>query len=280
MKRVVFTFGRMNPPTVGHQKVVDKVATMAKKIKGEGRIYLSHTQNDKKDPLSYDDKIRIAKRAFEPAVKIVKTKSKVIFHVLKELYDQKFTDIVLIVGDDRIQEFREKLLKYNGKGDYDFNTIGVISAGKRDPDAVGLEGMSASKLRALAKAGEYNKFASGLPKKLTPKDAKFIYDTIRKVIKEEMERTAMKNFNEFEQDISESGWSPERAIQFIDNRSRLLKDKIAKVEKDKKEIEDFFTKIYAVINREGLNNNKTVANVLAKLEKDVHKVVDKRTRLR
>ena len=184
MKKVIFTFGRMNPPTVGHQKLVDKVMSVAKSEQGEPRIYLSHTQNNKKDPLTYDQKIKYATKAFGKPV--TKTKSKTVFQIVEELEKAGFTDVVMVVGGDRVSEFDRLLKKYNGKN-YNFESIKVISAGQRDPDAQGVEGMSASKLRGLAKEGDFDTFKKGLAKKLSDRDAKEIYDIVRDVITEELD---------------------------------------------------------------------------------------------
>ena len=137
MKKVVFTFGRMNPPTVGHQKLVDKVKAEAKKQSADARVYLSHTQNKKKDPLDYNSKVKYATKAFGSIV--TKTNAKTIIQVLKELQSAGYTDVTLIVGSDRIPEFKKLLTKYNGK-DYSFNSINFTSAGQRDPDAEGVAG--------------------------------------------------------------------------------------------------------------------------------------------
>ena len=184
MKKVVFTFGRLNPPTVGHQKLVDKVVSAAKKEKADAKVFLSHTQNNKKDPLNYAEKIRFARKAFGKVIE--QSKSKTIIQILQELEKSGFTDVVLVVGSDRVTEFSGLLNKYNG-GPFSFDSIDVRSAGARDPDAEGVEGMSASKLRAVAVEGDFDTFKTGLPKKLTDKDAKDVYDTIRAVIKEDLE---------------------------------------------------------------------------------------------
>ena len=183
MSKVVFTFGRMNPPTIGHQKLVDKVEAIAKKEKAPARIYLSHTQNNKKDPLNYAEKISFARKAFGKTA--FQSKSKTIFQIMAEL-DKEFDEVIMVVGSDRVTEFNGLLQKYNGKN-YDFDSIKVVSAGARDPDATGVEGMSASKLRAIAVEGDFDTFKSGLAKKLSDRDAKDIYDTIRSVLTEDMD---------------------------------------------------------------------------------------------
>jgi len=174
-EKVVFTFGRFQPPTIGHQKLVNAIKTEANKQGADAKVFLSHTQNNKKDPLSYDDKIKYATKAFGDIV--TKSKSKTIIQVLQELEKDGYTDATLIVGSDRVKEFDRLLTKYNGK-DYNFNNITVESAGDRDPDSDDVDGMSASKMRAAAKAGDFEQFKSGLPDKLDDVDAKYLFDII------------------------------------------------------------------------------------------------------
>lgn len=168
---VVFTFGRMNPMTIGHEKLVEKVIKEAASRKAEPMVFLSHSSGAKtksgkgavnKDPLSYEDKIKYAIKAFGPVVK--KSPLKVLMLIVKSL-ESKYKNVVMVAGSDRVKEFDSLLNRYNGK-DYNFDSIQVISAGQRDPDAEGSAGMSASKMRDFAAAGDLNKFASGLPKAL------------------------------------------------------------------------------------------------------------------
>ena len=180
MKKLVFTFGRMNPPTIGHEKLANKIKEVARKENANPRIYLSHTQNPKKDPLSYNDKFRFAKKAFGI---VQRSQSKQIFQILPEIEKEGFTDIIMVVGSDRIGEFDRVLQKYNGK-DYNFNSIKTVSSGDRDPDAQGVEGMSGSKLRGVALSGDEKTFKSGLASKLSDADKTKIYNLVRKNLKE------------------------------------------------------------------------------------------------
>ena len=173
-RKVVMSFGRMNPPTVGHEKLVNKVKEIARKEGAKAEIYLSHSQDAKKNPLSYDDKLMIAKEAF--GVIVQKSAAKTIIEVMKSL-DLKYDVITLVVGADRVNEFDTLLNKYNGR-EFNFDQIKVVSAGERDPDADGVEGMSASKMREAALKGEESKFKSGLPKKLAA-HAEDIYTMVR-----------------------------------------------------------------------------------------------------
>lgn len=173
-RKVVATFGRMNPPTAGHEKLVNKVKEVARKMGAKAEIYLSHSQDAKKNPLTYDDKVMIAKEAFGSVVQ--KASAKTIMDVMKTLQSH-YDEVTLVVGEDRVAEFDALLNKYNGK-EFTFANITVVSAGARDPDADGVEGMSASKMREAALKGEESKFKSGLPKKLQS-HADDIYTMVR-----------------------------------------------------------------------------------------------------
>jgi len=174
----VISFGRMNPVTVGHEKLVNRVLQVAAKAKASPLVYLSHSEDPKKNPLSYSDKVRFAQKAFGRVIQ--KSKARTIIEVAKEL-SGKFANLIVVVGSDRVKEFETLLKKYNGK-EYNFQVIDVQSAGERDPDADGVEGMSASKMRALAADNDLNQFKKGLPKKLQ-RDAESVLDSVRKGMK-------------------------------------------------------------------------------------------------
>lgn len=178
MSTVVFSFGRMNPPTIGHEKLVDKVRSVARLESGDPFVYLSHSQDKKKNPLEYMDKIKLAQSAFGKV--IVRSKSNTIIKIMQEL-EKKYSDVILVVGSDRVEGMRDLLEKYNGK-DYNFNSIKVVSAGERDPDADDVSGMSASKMRALAADEDIKQFTKGLPSRLQSK-AQMVMDLIRKGMK-------------------------------------------------------------------------------------------------
>ena len=171
----VISFGRMNPITVGHEKLATKVASEAIKRKGDPLIFLSHSSDAKKNPLSYDDKIKFATKAFGSIVK--KSPAKTIIEIAKSL-SGKYKNLVFIAGQDRVNEFEALLNKYNGK-EYNFQSIEVVSAGARDPDSEGVEGMSASKMRDLARDADLKTFTSGLPRKIKA-NSKEIYDAVRR----------------------------------------------------------------------------------------------------
>jgi len=170
-KTAVLAFGRMNPPTIGHKKLADAVAAQD----GDPYIFLSQNQKPKTDPLDFPTKVKLA-QAFFPNVKVGDANVKTIIQALQKVESMGYTDIIYVAGSDRIEDFTTLINKYNGK-EYNFNSIKVVSAGERDPDADGAEGMSASKMRAAAAAGDLESFAQGAPDKRL---AKTMYDAVRK----------------------------------------------------------------------------------------------------
>lgn len=176
-KKVVFSFGRMNPPTIGHEKVVNVIKKEAKERGADARLYLSHSNDKEKNPLTYNEKAKYASKAFGI---FKKSKARTIIEVGKELEAEGYTDIVLVFGEDRDATFFNLLNKYNGK-DFNFNSIQRVSAGKRDPNAKGVEGISGTKLRELAKTGQVDEFKKALASKLSDREKTAIYTQIRKV---------------------------------------------------------------------------------------------------
>ena len=182
-KPAVITFGRFNPPTIGHEKVIDVLAKHHSKHSGSKMyVYPSHSQDPKKNPLPHTKKVAYM-RAMFPKYKrnIVAGKERNIFEVANSLYKKGHDSVVMVVGSDRVQEFDKLLNTYNnvkGKhGFYNFKSISVISAGERDPDSEGVSGMSASKMRAAAADGDKKSFMTGLP--TTFKDGEKLYRDIR-----------------------------------------------------------------------------------------------------
>lgn len=182
-KEVYFTFGRMNPPTIGHGKVLD---TIAKKAKGaDYKVYVSQSQGPK-DPLSYSDKVKHLRKMLPKHGRNIMVDKGVrsVFDIATKLYDQGYKRITMVVGEDRLREFEVLLNKYNGTkarhGFYNFEKISVVSAGRRDPDAEGVEGMSASKQRANAKENDYTAFTQGVPTSMSDKDTRKLFNDVRK----------------------------------------------------------------------------------------------------
>lgn len=182
-KTVYFTFGRMNPPTIGHEKLLDTLSR--KSGKNPYKVFLSQSQDSKKNPLSYAEKIKYARKMFPKHARsiILDKKIKTVFAAIQKLYDEGYKNVVMVVGDDRVREFDILLKKYNGvkgpHGIYSFSRIDVMSAGSRDPDSEGVEGMSASKMRKAAADKDFTAFSQGLPKSISNVDAKGLYNKIR-----------------------------------------------------------------------------------------------------
>jgi len=181
MSHAVFTFGRFNPPTEsGHGKLVKAVQDHADKVGGEHYIFPSHSQDPKKNPLSHKDKVGAMKKMFKGANVVSHPDVKNAIHALKHLESKGHTHATMVVGDDRVHEFHKLLHAYNGK-EYNFKSIHVKSAGHRDPDAEGAEGMSASKLRGLAKSGKRDEFISHYSNKKVGAE---IHDKVKKAMNE------------------------------------------------------------------------------------------------
>ena len=183
-KHAVLAFGRMNPPTVGHAKLVDKVKDVAKEVGGTHHVVISHSQDAKKNPLSAQDKVKHAKRFFPDTNLSTSDKEHPTFlqHAAK-LHKAGATHLHMIAGSDRVGEYEKKLAQYNGthKGAlFNFKHIKVHSAGERDPDAEGVSGMSASKMRGHAETGNFKEFKKGIPKHVAPEHAKELYHDVRK----------------------------------------------------------------------------------------------------
>src|SRR5210317_1984939 len=164
-KSIAFTFGRFNPPTIGHQKLINKVKSLRT---NDYKIFLSRSQDPKKNPLSPDYKLRVMKDMFKADRRNIELNpTNMVLDLATDLYKQGYTDITMVAGSDRVREFEGILKKYNGvksrHGFYDFDSIKVVSAGERDPDAEGATGMSASKMRDAAARGDKEAFKKGLP---------------------------------------------------------------------------------------------------------------------
>ena len=171
-KSIAFAFGRFNPPTIGHEKLIKKVASVPA---NDYRIYLSRSEDPKNNPLSAVQKLNIMKKMFPSyASKIMVNKTNMVLDIATDLYNKGFTEIKMVAGSDRTMEFKTILTKYNNvksrHGYYNFDKIEVVSAGERDPDAEGAIGMSASKMRAAAAKGDIRSFKLGLPRGVNADD--------------------------------------------------------------------------------------------------------------
>jgi hypothetical protein len=187
----------MNPPTIGHARLLNTTARAS--AGGDYYIFLSHTQDSKKNPLDYNTKIDFVKSMYPQHADHVSYGSlRTIMEIMEFLYHNNYTDVTYVCGNDRLPAFKELLNKYNGveggKTYYKFNSIDIVSSGPRDPDDDGVAGASASAARAAAEAGDKEEF-----KKITGagRFAPQLYRAVRKgMLKEDASGYIPKNKRE------------------------------------------------------------------------------------
>ena len=183
-KHAVMAFGRMNPPTTGHEVLVHKVKSVANQVGGSHHIVLSHSQDAAKNPLTSAQKVKHAKRFFPDTNISVATKEEPNFLTqAAKLHKQGVTHLHMVAGSDRVAEYHKLLHKYNGTHEgalFNFKKITLHNAGARDPDAEGTEGMSASKMRSHATSNSFDDFRQGIPKHVPEHHAKELFRDVRK----------------------------------------------------------------------------------------------------
>lgn len=194
-KTAVLAYGRANPPTVGHEKLFNKAIEHAKSVDGTPHIYVSHSQDAKKNPLHGAEKISLIKKSLKKHKNLnVQTTSQdepSILHIAAKLHKEGYNNLHVVAGSDRVDEYNKLLTKYNNvpskHGHYSFKEIRVVSAGERDPDSDSVEGISGSKLRSMAIAGNKEGFSKHIISGLTNKEKLDTFDKIRSRIKEDYE---------------------------------------------------------------------------------------------
>ena len=176
---LTIVFGRFNPPTIGHKKLLDRAKAISKG--SDLLIFPSRSHDPKKNPLSPSVKIDFMRQMFPKYVDNIvdDASAKTIFDVLVDAQEQGYNEVTIVVGADRLKEFENLAMKYNGEL-YNFNDIKVISAGERDAESEGVERMSASKVRKFGAAGDYESFTRGVPKELDDKSVDKLYKILRK----------------------------------------------------------------------------------------------------
>lgn len=186
-KTAVIAYGRYNPPTIGHQVLIDMLEDISSKHNVDGFIIPSHTQDNIKNPLSYNEKVEILHQMIDNIT--ILSEGKTFISLLQYLQQAGYTDIIHVAGSDKILDFRELVERFNGKPDrkgvipFSFNNYNFVSAGQRDPDSDGVEGMSATKLRLLAKKGNLKDFKQGMSNKVSDDLKQKTYNKIRDNIK-------------------------------------------------------------------------------------------------
>jgi hypothetical protein len=233
-KAVVITFGRFQPPTIGHEKLVGAVIAHAQKIGAEHRIYASQSfdgnrpKAEIKNPLQYTDKIKFMRKMF-PKANIVKgdDDTNTFMRVLYQLEKEGYTTVHVVVGQDRVPEIKKTVDQYLGSDDSEtglnFEEFKVVSAGKRDPEAEGVEGMSASKLRAAAAENNFKLFKKGMPSGFS--DARGLFDAIRKGLERPMKPTKKTKKKVNEELLNEVAPPDEKSERFVKKSKESFKDR-------------------------------------------------------
>ena len=176
--KLIFAFGRFNPPTIGHAKLMKEVITQARKNNAKHIVYASASTDKRKNPLDVNTKVKFMKKMFpDNNIKAAGGTQRTFMEILK-FFNKMYGEVIMIAGSDRISEFQGLADKYNGK-DYEYKKITVVSSGERDPDAEGVTGISASKMREMAKKDDYRNFKLGVPN-LSSTDSKALFTAVKK----------------------------------------------------------------------------------------------------
>ena len=182
-RKATFTFGRFQPPTIGHDKLFQQVLKYGRG--GDVFVFGSSTHDSKRNPLTPKEKeFWLKKVAPRPIQVVVDPQIKTALHVADFLSKQGYKELVMVIGQDRVKDFERLLTSYNGVEQsnglfFDFDSIEVKSAGKRDPKATGVVGMSASKLRQFAQDGDFENFKRGVSDQLSDQDKQKLLDDIQ-----------------------------------------------------------------------------------------------------
>ena len=175
---LVFAFGRFNPPTIGHAKLMSKVITEARSNRANHIVFASASTDKRSNPLDVNTKVKFMKKMFpRNNIKAAGGNQRTFIEVLKS-YDRLYGNIIMIAGSDRTSEFQRLANTYNGR-DYNYKSIKLVSSGERDPDAEGVTGMSASKMREMAKNNDYNSFKKGVTN-LSDSDTRSLFSAVKK----------------------------------------------------------------------------------------------------
>ena len=177
---LTIAFGRFNPPHAGHLQLMNTASLAAEQDGGDYVIVPSRSEDPKKNPLNADEKVEFMRQMFPQHSPRIQNDSntRTIFDVLKKAHLDGYTNVRIVGGSDRVKEFDKLANNYNGTL-YQFDNIEVISAGDRDPDSDGVEGMSASRLRLAAAENDFRTFKSAMPDGMRPRDARELFNTVR-----------------------------------------------------------------------------------------------------
>jgi len=242
-KKIVFAFGRFQPPTIGHELLITSVKHIAEQQGADHAIYVSKTQDHKSNPLSVEQKIAYLRKMF-PGVNFVACDATVRTPIeAAKVLNGKYQELIMVAGSDRVANFEKLLNDYNGK-EYQYAMLRVVSAGERDPDSDDVSGMSGTKMRAAAVAGDLQTFMQGLPGTISEKDAMNLMELIKQGLQKPVK--AKKGVAEGQQDDPEDyrahliktlpammnyfaktgkGWSPskEQMLAAVDTAYEVMK---------------------------------------------------------
>ena len=261
-KTVYFTFGRMNPPTIGHEKLLNTLAT--KSGNNPYRVYLSQSQDKSKNPLAYKDKVKFVRKMFPRHARSVmmNPRIKTFMDAAVALYNEGFKNIVMVVGEDRVNEFDVLLNKYNGKkmrnGFFNFARINVVSAGDRDPDGDDASSASATKQRQAAKANDFTAFGQGLPRGMGNADAKALFNAVRSGM-------GLKETKDFTHHVKLDTVSETRE-QYVQGDLFQVGDRVVVIADDTIATVTHLGSNYVIVEQEGLQMRKWL-NAVELLEK-------------
>ena len=177
--KLVFAFGRFNPPTTGHAKLMREVIIQARKNGANHIVYASASTDKRSNPLDQKTKVKFMKKMFrENNIKAAGGTQRTFMEILK-FYNKMYGEVIMVAGSDRIREFQALADKYNGTKEYEYKSVRVVSSGERDPDAEGVAGMSASKMREMAKNNDFRSFKAGVTS-LSERDKKKLFNAVKK----------------------------------------------------------------------------------------------------
>ena len=255
-KGVTFSFGRFNPPTVGHMKLAAKMKAVSKGH--DVKIYTSHTTDKIKNPLTNAQIRKFMNPMLPKGINVSSTTARTVFDVVVDLYDDGYRHIQMVVGSDRIREFDNLLKKYNGvkarHGYYKFDSVKVISAGERDPDAEGDVGMSASKMRQMASLSQEKEFIDALPKRY--RLGKQLYKAVQKGM------GITEDFPDFMYEIydtSKHEWGTDEGREYAQTSTpyepvvKWVKNSVKEAEDLPKEVLKYKEKMYKELKKEREN---------------------------
>jgi len=222
--KLVFAFGRFNPPTIGHAKLMKEVITQARKNGANHIVYASASTDKRSNPLDQKTKVKFMKKMFrENNIKAAGGTQRTFMEILK-FYNKMYGEVIMVAGSDRIREFQALADKYNGTKEYEYKSVRVVSSGERDPDAEGVAGMSASKMREMAKNNDFKTFKSGLVG-LSDRESKKLFNAVKKGmgIKEGVESfTDFLNNDLREEYFQEKIFNVGDMVEHIDGSSGMI----------------------------------------------------------